>query len=134
MSKNHPNRFETTIQEFRNPRTGSNIHLIGMIHVAQPEFYDTIQQELRERDTAGSDIHYELVKRDDKPDYRLGLVAKMGIMKRSADMMGALFQGLGLVSQLDHIKLEDHWQNHDMTLEQFVDTMKLRKEIGRAHV
>lgn len=125
MRVNNPEKFETSIAEHTNPKTGSVITIVGMIHFAEEEYYRKIQQELDERDNAGQSIHYELIREGRATN--LGVIGKrkLSLVRAGATAVYGAFQELGLLSQKDSIDYRDQWENNDMSMEEYLSKIKL---------
>lgn len=132
MTKNNPEKFETSLVEFRHTHTRSLISIVGMIHYGEHQYYKRIQHELDERDAAGHLIHYELVKQSEDNQIDFMTKRKLGLVKKGALAVSGAFSELGLLSQKDEIVYHPHWENNDISLEDYIKQTSLRTALKRS--
>lgn len=58
---NSDNTLDTATWVMSNPETGRVCTLVGMVHIGDTEYYQTLSTRLAELATAGSEIHYEKI-------------------------------------------------------------------------
>ncbi len=110
-------RLETPLVEFHNPLTGSNIGVVGMIHVAKRPYYKFISDYTAIQQERGATVHFERVRLSNAEE--LGLVEPeisqsvrrfRAAITRVPEVMAV---SLNLTSQREGIDYQPEWQNHD---------------------
>lgn len=116
----------TPIHTFTHPEFENQVDLIGMIHTAQPHYYQTIQRRADTSYAHGAAVHYEKVRASSpedlfwsEPEIQAKLVALGRIMQTTYSLFDGL--DLGLVKQLDAMEYRSGWQNHDALDVEIVD-------------
>lgn len=108
--------IETPIVTYRHRDRKNRVSLVGMIHIAQPAYYESIQEFVDTRAAEGAFVHYERVKNmSPAVTQRLGpdLRRRIGLLKGLANSPYALFEGMNVVRQRDALVCREEWQNHD---------------------
>jgi hypothetical protein len=130
--------LQAPVCEYERDDTGSNIALVGMIHVGSQEYFDRIGAYVGHREAAGAAVHYELTKpftpeeREQHPEYSgLDLELKQAMLGNIA-----LFsRPFNLVYQTKALRYSPEWQNHDMSALEIIDSLgidEVRKTIENA--
>jgi hypothetical protein len=110
--------LEMQTRTYRHPETGSRIDLIGVVHFAEQQFYDKIQEFIDEREESGAVIHFESTKRATPEEYK----AAPPQVRRNIRRIRKIHKGfkfmsdrLGLVPQKQGLNYRQTWENHDAT-------------------
>jgi hypothetical protein len=112
--------LQTRIDTYRH-NDGRTATVVGMIHVADPAFYDAVTDFVGERETGGAQVQYEGVGPPPPDtaitDHERGLIERL----RKA-LNHRAFAGLvGLALQHDErLMIQDHWHNPDMNVVDFL--------------
>ena len=115
------NYIQTPILAFRHPDTKSQIDAVGMVHVADRSFYDTVIGYTSGREAEGAFVYYEGVKQADAEEVSKAHVETQQLLQswRDVKVGGASLQAraLDLVhhSEVIDYRGNGHWENHDMT-------------------
>ena len=115
---NH-NHISSPIHTFRHPEHRNHVTLIGTCHLAEPEYFDTIQNITNEQHDAGAAVHYERV-RCSSPHAE---ATAPRLVQRNVRLLRQVTQGadqevaemLGLVHQSAALTYPDTWENHDIS-------------------
>lgn len=114
-----PNTLDMPVRTYEHPETGSRVTFIGMIHAAQPAFFETIRERAERLQGAGATIFLEAPAMASKeefdtlePEIRERMLALRGVLG------GAIEWGksLGLVFQADYLPPREDWEMPDATL------------------
>jgi hypothetical protein len=96
------------VREYSQPGTAT-IAVVGMVHWADPDFYNKALNYVEHRESLGSIIHYELVDQPNPqetiPEADLDVLLKLG-------MFGLAAANPAVVN----FPPRNHWENHDVTL------------------
>ncbi len=114
--RNHNGELQVATHEYINPHTHRTFVLVGVAHIAESHFWESLATFLDQRGFSHQfEIHYEMVKRGGTPtpleDQLYVRMAKL----------------LGLQSQNEGLPVQEHWINTDTTADHL---MKLAKEHG----
>ncbi len=111
---------ESPILTYQHPDYENQVDLVGTVHMAEPRYYQAIQEFVDGRVDEGATVHYELTKiptaeqlaEVPRPVRRRAerVVAAMG------ELYGMLGEIDGLVPQAKGLAYRDEWKNHDSTL------------------
>ena len=119
--------FQTPIREFYNPYTGSTIHAVGMTHIAEQDYFDTIAEFALDQENRGAAVHYEGV-RPVTPEQRAadprGTKEAEHFGKHLSAIHRATARHSGLVFQKDAMQPPETWENPD------IDLVTLVKSLG----
>ncbi len=115
--------LQTATLTFEKPDQNQMVKLYGMIHVGQPDYYDEISHALTADMQDGHIILYEKVtpptdeelKQYSKEERQL-YEAMKGLGAHQKQMA----ETLGLVHQMDQIKLREEWVHSDLTQIEFI--------------
>lgn len=133
MIENDPNNFCTTIKTYEHTVRRNSLEVVGMVHVAQPSYYNNIQSHLNGRAADGWDVHYELVQAPDDEDLK-GIepkdVAKLVLLAIGPGSALSMFDGLGLVKQTDVMDYRKDWHNHDVSALELVRGLGWRQSFA----
>lgn len=116
----------TPIHTFIHPEFESQVNVIGMMHVAQPNYYRIIQAIVDHRDNAGAIVHYEGIKSmsaDDLASAPRSVVIKAEYSRDIFQQVYSWFDEVGLVRQKNALNYHKHWENHDMTESELLDRL-----------
>lgn len=126
------------IREYQRDRDLTSVALVPMVHWADPQFYEEVKKYVAYRESdEGSGVHYESIDLPPEElnqavtDKELGLLAKIAVFGTgvSGSSTKKMFEGAGLVSQLEHIKPGKHWERHDVSLTDLVRDLGVRETI-----
>ncbi len=111
---------QTPIHTYTHPWYESQVDLIGMIHIAQAPYYDTIQTIIDTKEAEGAAVHYEKIKQNTPEEHANADPLTIAKASQLRTMMKGIYGiledlDLGLVKQLDSLTYPEHWQNHDAT-------------------
>lgn len=96
--------------------------LLGVSHVAEASFWEEVAALVADKESAGSQVHYEMVENDTGEAMKLGLD-----VRRFA-------QAAGMVFQKDGLPYPDHWLRTDMSLSEYLshgNPAKIQKALDR---
>lgn len=118
MTKNQS--IKTPILTYEHTERGNRVDLVGMIHVAEPAYYEAIQGFVDRRAHEGAVVHYEGVKRVSKEQFRQAprQVRQNAALSRMAlrDLYHMVSDVDGLVHQGKGITYRKEWKNNDATI------------------
>lgn len=121
-----PGVVTTPIQTYSHPEFNNEISLVGMTHLAEPSYYETVQKILDNQDAAGTVIHYERLQ-EPTTEQRQNLtprqIAKMRLLGAIMSEIYSWGETSDFVQQLDHLQYRDHWENHDANRLDLLDHM-----------
>lgn len=117
--------IETAVVRYTSP-VRKPITVIGMQHIADASFYDTVAEEIKALQGEGAVVHYELTgpgsdeELEQLPRELVGLVRELreNGERRRAEGAAKLSDLLGLASQhrlYDQYADTEGWENHDFT-------------------
>lgn len=115
------NHVQTPRLTFHNPDTNSQIDAVGMVHVADRQFYSSVTDYVSKREAEGAFVYYEGVKRADEEEVNRADPEAQQLLQswRGAQVAGASLQAraLDLIHHYEVIdyKRNERWENHDMT-------------------
>jgi hypothetical protein len=116
-SRVHDGMYQTPLCEFEHPQTGSNIGVVGVIHLGEQSYFDTVSDYILDREDAGAQVHYEGLKPASKVEsVKFKAEAKQAeAMANSLNTMHyVIAEALGVQSQGESIDYASSWQNHDI--------------------
>jgi hypothetical protein len=117
--------LQTPICEFEQPQTGNGIGFIGMVHIGDYAYYDSVAGYIRYREQTGSIVHYEGVRPTGptstetalpSPELEKGLL----LMDSINALCYLMADANGNVRQKEALNYSEAWENHDMRLEELV--------------
>lgn len=109
----------TPVQFYTHPEYENQVSLFGMIHIAQPHYYQGIQTWVDWTDKGGAVIHYERVKRATSEELQASprsVRAKAAHMESFMKSLYGWFDSFGLVKQSEAMTYRPHWENHDASI------------------
>jgi hypothetical protein len=117
----------TPLYEFVHETTDSTIALVGTIHLGTPGYFANIQRYVEAREIAGSDTHFEGVRRVDDAILRASmpeLADDVIAMRQAMGFIEPMAKDLGLIHQRAGIQHKENWENHD------VNELELARMLG----
>ncbi|HEX8227356.1 MAG TPA: hypothetical protein VF572_05815 [Candidatus Saccharimonadales bacterium] len=122
---------EIPIHEFQHPDTESTISLVGLHHVAAPQFFSEVSGYVDSREADGSVVHYERRRLPDdeamaayptwvrrfapRINRTLDNMYKLTIAEQEDDADKLVYQ-----FDCDEISFRDDWEVHDLTMADIV--------------
>lgn len=121
---------ESPIYTYEHPRYENQVDLVGTVHIAEPGYYQEIQEYVDARADEGAVVHYELTKTPSAEELAAAPRAVRRKVERLIPLLRSLYSSVseieGLVPQIEAMTLREEWQNHDSTLlEQVADMSRL---------
>lgn len=115
VTRIHHGATQTRVDEYRHPDNGKIITLVGMVHIATPQYYKEVAAfAARLVRTRGAQVHYEMTKRpvgdEEMTDAERELIARLRANRNTE----AVAELLGLVTQYD-LPILAGWVNTDIT-------------------
>lgn len=111
------NNYYTTVEQFDHGRLPYSVTLVGVCHTATPGYYEQVQAEIGQRESAGAAVHVERMNSNFAPedlvDQELGTVLKLMFLGGSAASLMGLIDDLGLEKQTTEIDYKDTWLDAD---------------------
>ena len=106
--------LQTPVHRWR--RDDQAISLVGMVHVAERDFYSRVQRFADDAAGQGAVVHYERVKPHDPAAVLTGCERKLLPPPGEAPQpwMRTLARTMGLTYQLDGLTVRPEWQNIDV--------------------
>lgn len=117
--------IKTSIRTYKQQRNGAKVTLLGAIHLAHDRhYYPTLQQIMDDRSQEGAVVHYECVRKASPQETQAvidrgdatRIMRRIRQIKSVVSLPYQFMDGMGLVTQKDHIALRDHWENHDASV------------------
>jgi len=112
-------RFQTSLETFRHPETGSRIDLAAIIHAADAEYYQEIDRLTAAREAGGMILQSEKIMPVPEAAAAaypaLATLHALHMELREANRREA--SRIGLVPQIDHLRIGEV---HDVTFDQHV--------------
>lgn len=96
--------------------SGRTVTLIGMVHIADAEFYTVCEQIVADREGAGAVVHYEAVtdRGEDRSKVETDLIYRLNSNDAIATV-ATLLGGLALQHRTN-LPIQPHWVNPDISL------------------
>jgi hypothetical protein len=114
---NGNHNIETPHLSYVRPDTDDRVDLVGLVHYAEPRYYEQVQAIIDDRTAQGAVVHYETVKSVSQSEYD----AAPRRVRRNIKRIDAIFrsiaslaEGAGLVGQVDSLVVRDGWELHDV--------------------
>lgn len=111
--------IQTPIYAMLNPETGSRVTLLGDVHVATVEYYQTLTDELIAHQEQGTVIHLEAVLPPSEKQLAAASAEErelLNLLATSLDDGRAPALGLGLVAKRAVWISHPDWEIHDITM------------------
>lgn len=126
--------LQTTVYTLTSKETNVRIKIIGVVHVADKEYYQNIQKMINDLDY----LFYEGIRLSDSSQsndlnhkYPLQLVTETveelntkKSIRKFTDLKIEIAKLLNFADQTDFLKPQENWINADMDFIQFVDVLK----------
>lgn len=112
--------IETPVLTYEHSESQSRIDLFGAVHIAEAEYYKTMQEKVGERAAAGAAVQFEMVRVGSDVDISNASRLTLWKMGQIAHGLGTLFElvkGLDsrLIHQRDGLNYHEDWENVDTT-------------------
>ena len=112
--------IKTPILTYKHPEHENQVDLVGMMHIAEPVYYQTVQEFVDTRVADGAVVHYERSKIPTAQELSAAPPAVRRKVERvlgaNREIYGMLGEIDGLVHQSKGLTYRDGWKNHDSTL------------------
>lgn len=115
----------TPIEHFEHRGSGHKVTFVGMIHIAEPVYYDEIFWRACEHEDNGFAIHYEQIQPPRAKELSRATAVKMLLFSKACIDIYSVFDGMGLAKQSEYFHHPDSWHNIDAPVDEMLDQLSI---------
>lgn len=112
---------------YEHAKYQNRIDLVGTVHIAEPVYYQELQDFVDSRESQGATVHYEATPYPTPEQLAVAPRHVRRKVERISAVMGEFYGMLGeidgLVTQTKGLTYRDSWENHDKTVLEMVEEM-----------